>query len=86
MPEISRFFGIIVAMFYSDHDPPHFHVRYGSHRARFRIDDLQMLDGDLGPKARGLVLEWAEIHRAELQREWELVRTRQPLFRIPPLE
>ena len=86
MPEISRFFGIVVDMFYSDHEPPHFHVRYGSQRARFAIDDLRMLDGDLGPRARVLVLEWAALHQAELGQEWELVQSRRPLFPIAPLE
>ena len=86
MPVISRFFGIIVAMYYNDHDPPHFHVRYGSQRARFGIQDLCMIDGDIGPRARGLVIEWASQHQDELRREWELAEARQPLFAIAPLE
>ncbi len=86
MPEISRFFGIIVAMYYNDHDPPHFHVRYGSRKARFAIADLRMIDGDTGPRARGLVVEWASLHQDELHQEWELGRTRKPLFPIAPLE
>jgi len=86
MPEISRFFGIIIAMYYGDHLPPHFHARYGSRQARFAIDDLRLIAGDLGPRARKLVVEWANMHKAELTREWELARAHQPLFRIAPLE
>jgi uncharacterized protein DUF4160 len=59
MPEISRFFGIIIAMFYNDHPPPHFHVRYGSQRAVVGIEDLVLLDGGLSPRVLGLVIEWA---------------------------
>jgi hypothetical protein len=86
MPEISRFFGIVIAMYYSEHEPPHFHARYGSRKARFAIDDLCMLDGKLGPRARGLVVEWATLHQDELRKEWQLAKARQPLFQIRPLE
>lgn len=86
MPEICRFFGIVVAMYYNDHEPPHFHARYGSRKARFDIENLQILDGDLGTKARGLVLEWASAHQDELRREWHLAMRREPLFKIEPLE
>jgi len=86
MPELSRFFGIVIAMFYNDHEPPHFHVRYGSQKARFAIGDLRMLDGDLGPRGRGLVVEWAVLHRKELERDWQLARERKPLKPIAPLE
>jgi len=73
-------------MFYNDHEPPHFHVRYGAQRARFAIEDLRMMDGNLGPRARGLVVEWATLHQDELQKEWLLAKSRRPLFRISPLE
>lgn len=86
MPEISRFFGIVIAMYFSDHEPPHFHVRYGSQKARFAIDDLRMLSGDLGPRARGLVVEWATLHQQERLKEWEIARAQKPLFPIAPLE
>jgi hypothetical protein len=86
MPEICRFFGVVVAMYYSDHDPPHFHARYGSKKGRFAVDDLRMIDGDLSPRVRGLVIEWASLHQEELRRDWELARSRQPLRPIPPLE
>lgn len=86
MPEISRFFGIVVAMYYNDHEPPHFHVRYSGQKARFAIEDVRMLDGNLSHRAKGLVVEWASQHQDELRNEWELARTRQPLVPIAPLE
>lgn len=57
MPEISRFLGIIIAMFYKDHSPPHFHVRYNEYKATISIKDLALLNGKLPPKALGLVIE-----------------------------
>ena len=86
MPEISRFYGIIITMYYNDHAPPHFHARYGRQKGRFEIESLAMLDGDLSPRTRGLVLEWARQHQDELRKEWNMAATRKPLFRIEPLE
>lgn len=86
MPEISRFFGIIIAMFYSDHNPPHFHARYGSSSAIIRIEDFAVLDGHLPPRALGLVIEWAETHRDELLKDWKLAAENKPLFPIEPLK
>lgn len=57
MPEISRFLGMIVAMYYNDHPPPHFHVRYGEHQAIMGIEDAQVLGGALPPQVLGLVTE-----------------------------
>lgn len=86
MPEISRFFGIIIAMFYSDHPPPHFHVRYGSQRAMIGIEDLSLLEGELSPRVLGLVVEWAALHKQELLDNWNRARTQSPLSRVRPLE
>ena len=86
MPEISRFFGMVIAMYYNDHAPPHFHVRYGRQKAVVGIDPLTVLAGRLSPKARALVLEWAALHRAELLTDWELARQQAPLNKIDPLE
>ncbi len=86
MPELSRFYGIVVAMFYSDHPPPHFHVRYGAHRASVAIDPPALLAGRLPPRALGLVIEWASRHRHELLVDWERARKRQPLLPVEPLE
>jgi hypothetical protein len=86
MPEISRFFGIVIAMYHSEHAPPHFHARYAGQRGRFAIDDLRLLDGKLSPRARGLVIEWASRHQPELRANWERAARREPLQSIEPLE
>jgi hypothetical protein len=85
MPEISRFYGIVVSMFYDDHNPPHFHVQYGEFKAVIRINDFALMDGNLPPKAIGLVIEWANIHKKELIENWELAVTDQQLNKIAPL-
>jgi hypothetical protein len=86
MPEISRFFGIVVTMYYNDHAPPHFHVRYADRKAIVGIDPLRVIEGSIGARALGLVMEWASLHRAELLRDWDLARELAPLERIAPLE
>ena len=86
MPEISRFFGIIIAMYYNDHSPPHFHVRYGHQRALISIDPPALLEGTLTPRVLGMVMEWAALHRDELSANWLLARSLTPLNRIEPLE
>jgi hypothetical protein len=86
MPEISRFFGIIIAIYWNDHDVPQFHAKYGEHRAKFTISDLRLLDGALPSRVTALVLEWAFQHRDELRRDWELAAAKKPLQPIPPLE
>ena len=86
MPEISRFFGMVVAMYYRDHEPPHFHVRYGSERALIGIESLAVIEGRLSPRALALAVEWAAQHRAELSQNWERARRLEPLERVAPLE
>lgn len=86
MPELSRFFGIIVMMFYDDHPPPHFHVRYGGQKAIIAIETLAILDGRLSPRALGLVMEWAALHRQELREAWRLAELHAQLRPIAPLE
>ena len=85
MPEISRFLGIIITMYYDDHAPPHFHVRYAGDQARLEIGSLLLLSGSLSPRVRALVTEWAAEHEGELRRDWDLARAQQPLQPIPPL-
>ncbi|MBI9084202.1 MAG: DUF4160 domain-containing protein [Desulfobacterales bacterium] len=85
MPEISRFYGIIIAMFYDDHNPPHFHARYGQYKISFEINTLRVLDGKFPPRALGLVVEWAALHQDELLQVWELAKNREPLMKIEPL-
>ncbi len=86
MPEISRFFGIVIRMFYNDHQPPHFHALYGGRLGRVGIETLTLLEGSLPPRALGLIIEWAAFHRSELMENWERARKRQPLQKIQPLE
>ena len=86
MPEISRFFGIVIQMFYDDHSPPHFHAKYGRAQAVISVADLAVLKGSLPPRALGLVMEWAAQHREELMADWNLARTHSPLKSISPLE
>ncbi|MDW7710457.1 MAG: DUF4160 domain-containing protein [Deferrisomatales bacterium] len=85
MPEISRFYGIVIAMFWDDHNPPHFHARYGGSNAAIEIGSLRILDGTLPPRALGLVVEWASQHSDELMRNWEEARRSKPLQKIEPL-
>ena len=85
MPEISRFYGIIVAMFFGDHHPPHFHARYGSEKVAIEIETLRILEGHLSPRALGLVIEWAAQHQKELLQNWDLAKNKQPLKKIEPL-
>lgn len=86
MPEISRFLGIIIAMYYDEHNPPHFHVRYNEHRASISIKDLALISGKLPPKVFGLVMEWASQHQQELMNDWELAEQSKILKSIDPLE
>ena len=72
-------------MYYNDHFPAHFHVRYASDRGVFLIQDLAMLEGDLSPRVRALVTEWAAMHEHELREAWGLARERLPLPKIEPL-
>ncbi len=86
MPEISRFLGIIIAMYYKEHNPPHFHVRYNAYKATISINDLALLDGKLPPKVLGLVIEWASMHQESLIEDWQLAEKFAELKKIPPLE
>lgn len=84
--EISRFLGIIIAMYYNDHAPPHFHARYGESEIRVEIETSAILGGNFPRRARKLVLEWTELHREELLEDWRLAEERKPLRKIEPLE
>jgi hypothetical protein len=86
VPEVSRFFGIIIAMYYNEHSPPHFHAKYGGDQASLRIDNGEILEGTLGPRTRRLVEEWRSLHQTELLADWTCARARQPLNKIEPLE
>lgn len=85
MPEISRFYGIVIYILYNDHNPPHFHVKYGKYRATFSIKELKIMDGELPQRATSHVLEWAFMHRNELLEDWNLARKKEPLNKIEGL-
>ena len=85
MPEISRFFGIVITMYAHDHGPPHFHARYGEYFAKYSIEDLRLLDGTLPSRVNAFVLEWAFIHRTELMENWEALIQDKPIVKIQPL-
>ena len=83
MPEIARFYGLIIKMFFmqSGHNPPHFHVLYGEYMGEFDINTLEMLEGDLPPRAISLVREWAGLHQSELLNMWNT----QQIHKLQPL-
>jgi hypothetical protein len=85
MPELSRFLGISIMMYFDDHNPPHFHARYNDYRALISIDELIILDGHLPARILGLVIEWAELHKKELMQNWDMVKTTGKYFKIDPL-
>ncbi len=86
MPEISRFLGIVIKMFFDDHNPPHFHAEYGEDLALIDIRNLSVFSGRLPPRVMGLVIEWATIHQQELIVDWERARSQKDLLKIAPLE
>ena len=85
MPELSRFLGIVIGMFYREHGVPHFHAVYGEHEISVEIDTAT-IHGNFPPRALKLVLEWTSLHQPELLENWQLARLGQPLKRIAPLE
>ena len=85
MPIISTFYGIIVQMFWDDHAPPHFHVKYAGYKAVINIRELKLANGVLPNKALELVLDWAELYQDELMANWELAVNGNKLFDIKPL-
>ena len=86
MPEICRFYGIVISMFVGDHSPPHFHATYSGYQALVEIDDLSVRNGRLPRRAERLVYEWATLHHEELREAWNRAQRRQPPGRIAPLD
>lgn len=82
MPEITRFYGIIIKLFFGDHPPPHFHAVYGENNGVFNIETLEMIEGDLPNRAIRLVLEWASMYQSELKTIWQT----QDFKKLPPLK
>lgn len=85
MPRISAFFGIVVYMYYDDHNPPHFHAAYEGLEATFDFSG-NLLMGDLSKRARRLVKEWCRFHGKELKENWKRARKDKPLLWIEPLQ
>lgn len=81
MPEVTRFYGIVIKLFFGDHPPPHFHVVYGEYNALFNIETLEMIEGDLPIRASKMVIEWATRYQAELLEMWQT----QQFNKLPPL-
>ncbi len=86
MPEISRFFGIVIRMYYDEHNPPHFHAEYQGNKAVFDLNG-NMTNGDLRSRtARKLVREWVDLHSDEIAQNWELAMSDKELRKIDPLD
>jgi hypothetical protein len=85
LPRISRFYGIVIAMYFREHGRPHFHAVYAEYEATLAIDTLEVLAGSLPDRAMRLVREWGELHRGELEDNWRRARDDQALEPIAPL-
>jgi hypothetical protein len=88
VPELSRFFGIVIRMFVEaggQHHRPHFHAYYQDHAAVFAVDTIECLGGSLPKPQQRLVEAWAEIHRTELEHDWVLLQSGRPPVKIEPL-
>lgn len=85
MPRISSFYGIVITMYYREHGVPHFHARYGEHKASISIDRVEVLGGFLPMQALRLIRQWTMLHRAELLENWNRVQRREALESIEPL-
>lgn len=84
MPDITRFYGIVIKMFFRnmEHNPPHFYAVYGEYIGAFDLKTLEMYEGDLPPKAQKLVKEWAALYQEALKEIWD----KQAFKKLPPLE
>jgi hypothetical protein len=86
MPELSRFYGIVIQMYYGDHPPPHFHAIYAGRKATIDIETLAFIDGQLPERARGLVIEWATLHQDELREAFRRAAGMEIPGKIAPLD
>ena len=85
MHEICRFFGIVIKMYFDDHNPPHFHAGYAGDEALIDVNTLAVFSGRLPARAQALVSEWATLHREELLSDWQKAKSLEPLDKIEPL-
>jgi hypothetical protein len=86
VPIICRFYGIVVRMYYRDHNPPHFHATYGSDEALVDIASADVIAGRLPNRAAALAAEWGRLHGGELAANWDRMRDGEPPFPIDPLD
>jgi len=86
VPIISVFFGIVIRMFYKEHEPAHFHAEYQGQQGKFAFDGEMMVGNIRSKTALRLIRDWASLHRRELEADWENVKTGRPLERVEPLE
>jgi len=84
VPEICRFYGIVIFMNYNDHAPPHFHARYQDYEITLDIQ-TGVVTGVMPKRALRMLFEWLDYNRDELMENWERTRKRKPLQKIPPL-
>lgn len=85
MPEISRFLGIVISMYYDEHNPSHFHARYENYKISVQIES-GIITGKFPKRALRAVLDWYDLHKDELLQDWQLALNDQPLKKIKPLE
>jgi hypothetical protein len=85
MPEVSRFYGIVIRIYFGDHPPPHFHAAYGEHQAKVDIERKTIIDGKLPARAQNLVLEWTALRQAELCEAFRKAANMEPPGKIEPL-
>ena len=74
MPEISRFFGIRITMFFEEHNPPHFHARYQGFKAVYSINDCERMQGSMPTKVENIIVSWAKQYRNELEENWKSMK------------
>lgn len=86
MPELCRFYGIVIRMYFNDHAPAHFHAEYSGDEAVIGIEAPAVLGGNLPPRAQGLVMEWALLRRLELREAWQKAQRLESPGKIAPLE
>jgi hypothetical protein len=85
MPELSRFLGMVISIYFDDHNPPHFHVEYNDNEALISINDLSVIKGNLPARVMGLAIEWARLHQTELLENWNMVKDSGKYYKIAPL-
>lgn len=85
MPEISKFYGLVIYMYINDHNPPHFHVIYGEYEASINIED-GLVNGTLPRRALKMVFEWLDLHKDELMENWKRLSNYDSLIKIEPLK